>query len=416
MSWKDLDLWQWLKADADEDLRDLTRKCLVLASKQADDTKLDDFTLHDSGHAARVAARMWDLMGPEARNGLYPEERALLLLSAYLHDIGMSPNHGVVRDLHKHLLEGGHPPEGEAAPLRAWLDTQGEPVVPLPERDGASRFDRAALLVTHYCRSRHTAWSSDWITANIPDDETRPGFRAALIDLCLSHHWGWDRVMELKPCPLSGGRVANLRYLAVLLRVADVLEISPERVPPVIRDHRAISAGSRTYWAKDLVSAVSCADGEIRLTATPDSARLHHAIMQTIEQIDLELRQAHHHADMKHLVTDIRAGAERYAWPWPPKVIEDIHPRGDYVYINGSFRPDVPKMLSILAGTALYGDPFAAIRELLQNAFDAVRWRIAEIVCDRLAEGTGQTVATLRADQARAHHVTLTVKAEGDRL
>jgi len=48
-----------------------------------------------------------------------------------------------------------------------------------------------------------------------------------------------------------------------------------------------------------------------------------------------------------------------------------------YVYIEGSFRPNTEKLLELLAGTALYEEPLAAVRELLQNAFDAVRERIA---------------------------------------
>jgi HSP90 family molecular chaperone len=38
-------------------------------------------------------------------------------------------------------------------------------------------------------------------------------------------------------------------------------------------------------------------------------------------------------------------------------------------------------LLQLLSGTALYGDPLIAVRELVQNAFDAVREKIA---CGRL--------------------------------
>ncbi len=47
-----------------------------------------NFTLHDADHGFRVANRMADLIGKEALQTLSGFEVALLLLSAYLYDIG----------------------------------------------------------------------------------------------------------------------------------------------------------------------------------------------------------------------------------------------------------------------------------------------------------------------------------------
>jgi len=86
-----------------------------------------------------------------------------------------------------------------------------------------------------------------------------------------------------------------------------------------------------------------------------------------------------------------------YKWPWPGRVTRNIRERqGRFVYIDGSFRPDSKKILRLLSGTALYGTPLAAIRELLQNATDAIREQIAY---ERLAhEGPAEdTYAALLA-------------------
>src|SRR5579862_956848 len=50
-----------------------------------------DFTLHDGGHAFRVANRMVEIIPRDVLSQLSIYELALLLLSAYLHDIGMTP-------------------------------------------------------------------------------------------------------------------------------------------------------------------------------------------------------------------------------------------------------------------------------------------------------------------------------------
>ncbi|MES2923264.1 MAG: hypothetical protein V4819_17035, partial [Verrucomicrobiota bacterium] len=62
-----------------------------------------DFTLHDSGHALRVAHRMAELITPAIRRNLSDYELALLLLAAYGHDIGMTPEREKVQNHHRHL-------------------------------------------------------------------------------------------------------------------------------------------------------------------------------------------------------------------------------------------------------------------------------------------------------------------------
>src|SRR5437868_9758832 len=50
-----------------------------------------DFTLHDELHAFRVAELMVGVVPVEVLPLLSPFELGLLVLSAYLHDVGMSP-------------------------------------------------------------------------------------------------------------------------------------------------------------------------------------------------------------------------------------------------------------------------------------------------------------------------------------
>ena len=67
-----------------------------------------------------------------------------------------------------------------------------------------------------------------------------------------------------------------------------------------------------------------------------------------------------------------------YSWDISAYLRRDIHPKDNaYVYIQGGFRPNTAKLIELLAGNNLYGDSICAFRELLQNAFDAVKERIA---------------------------------------
>src|SRR5262249_21796819 len=48
------------------------------------------FTIHDRTHGQKVAHLMWHILKPECRERLTPPEIALMVLAAYIHDLGMA--------------------------------------------------------------------------------------------------------------------------------------------------------------------------------------------------------------------------------------------------------------------------------------------------------------------------------------
>ena len=72
---------------------------------------------------------------------------------------------------------------------------------------------------------------------------------------------------------------------------------------------------------------------------------------------------------------------ERYALRLPEKVEarvlakKDEHGRDAYVFHDLKFQLDQDEIQQLLMGETLYGDPTLAIRELLQNALDALQMR-----------------------------------------
>lgn len=353
---------------------------------------LSDFTLHDADHSARVVRWMERLTPDETFNRLSVYELGLLLLSAYLHDIGMSPGIGQVWRHFNYLLSGNtvgaHISEVDAAAMAKWLAgfdaTYTIPLTPDQLQDHDQVTDCAAFLTAYYCRDRHNDWSGVWIRTNLTGKQPYPTWIVDLTQLCQSHHWsrkGLD-VLDLRHVPGSSEPV-NLRYLSMLLRVADVIEVDPERVPECIRNHREVSHTSADYWLKDLWPSVNIESTQggriIRFEAWPPKARLHHALDQTADQIDAELAMARTLADEGWFAKGSVSEAERCKWDLPYRVHRRIEAQTNtYEYINGSFRPNTKKVLEILSGTNLYGDRFAAVRELVQNAFDAVRWCVAD--------------------------------------
>jgi len=343
-----------------------------------------DFTLHDAQHSFRVAERMVEIAG-ETLEHLCGYELALLLLSAYLHDIGMTPQKRRVKGLYCYLLTDQPvdlAPE-EIARFRLWLDVNGLDATPALNTQGLTgkTLGDAESLIAHYCRERHNDWSEEWIASDL-GGRTLGGYVGwipDLIALCKSHHFGYDELVGERFSPVDvGERVVHRRYLAAVLRLADVMEIDPERTPEVVLRQRDVDPSSLIYWWKDHGTAVKLEGDGYCLVARPHSALFHKAVLDTHRQIEQELlvcRRLARQTDFGRM-----PGSSKrlpHLWNLSETLDMRISPLGGYEYIDGTFRPDVRRVLKLLSGLELYGDELASVREMLQNAFDAVRERIA---------------------------------------
>ncbi len=391
--WRGTALWKLLGEDASplaRDVRHTLERCMpdiqTILSKGG--TAATDFTLHDDGHAFRVAERMHEIIAPETLQGLSIYELAFLLLSAYLHDIGMTPQLRKVTSHFNFLLSGESDslsPE-DVRTFQRWLDDDGRQIAPpLTNTKPTSKNIRTCQeLITHYARARHNDWGAEWIKQNLGSLKLGQykDWVDAITKLCQSHHVGYNELVAQSFAPVvvnPGGTVVHLRFLACVLRIADILEFDPERTPSVIFRHRDVSPDSAIYWRKDHDVTLVKEGNNLSLHARPSDAPTEQAIHLMVEAINAELQVCQALDDHTHF--EVCPGLTRilpHKWSLSSTVSENIRPKeGTYEFINGAFRPNTEKMLQILAGTALYGDPLVAVRELLQNAFDAVREKIA---------------------------------------
>jgi hypothetical protein len=383
----------------------------------------DALTWYDPLHAERVAALMCDVVSPQRLERLSGYELALLLLASYAHDIGMSPRVSRAAALCRHLLtaNGTDLSEADERELQDWLDVEERGLEP-PLQDAGDegeRDRRARLLTARYVRDRHVEWGENWVrdhlSAKLPGDEY-PELGDDLALICRVHRGSLAALSDpdLDPRFLRRGAVVvHRRYIACVLRTADALDLDPERVPDVMISGREASLAAALRWrgAPELTFSIE-EDGRVLAEARPSSARRHRAVDDTITQVENELRMAR---DIDAAAPFGRAPRRTrplpHAWRLEPIVYRDVRPRDDrYVYVNGSFRPNTQKLLELLAGRDLYGEPMVALRELVQNAFDAVRERLAR---QRLQEGEPldpDTVARLRGQ----HRVALELLRRDD--
>lgn len=386
-NWKKTQVWQRLSKIKNDDADKvksflLGEFCMDGIEKilNTGGTSPKDFTLHDADHSFRVAERMWEIIPVSTQKILSEYELAFLLLSAYLHDIGMTPEY---KKVNKHFVCLNTKTKSvltqiEKQNFQKWLDEEGEQID--IEKDILNNDEKAGELITFYCRYKHNDWSEDWIRSNFIDKDlgNYTNWLNDLVYICRSHHYGLDELKSEKFNPLRiHGKVVHKRYIAMCLRLADVIELDPERAPDVLIKHRSIIKGSLSHWLKEKFTSVDIVNNCISITANPTKAFIHKAILDVADQIEQEtnlcntlngeipLRNISPSNDLKH------------EWNILPSIYREIKEVGNYEFIDGTFKPNSKKLLQLLAGTELYGNPILAIRELIQNSLDAVKVQIA---------------------------------------
>lgn len=386
-NWKDTNIWKKLskiQGETSDKVRTVLNNsfCMpaieILLSKGGTSSK--DFTLHDSDHSFRVAERMWRIIPKETQELLSEYELALLLLSAYLHDIGMTPEYKKVENHHNILLKKNHDLSlFEKEEFQKWLDEEGVSV----DLDGEILEDenRIEEWVTFFCRHKHNDWSEEWINNNLSDKQLSGIYSNWINDLiiiCQSHHWGLEELKDSKFDPIRiNGKVIHKRYIAMCLRLSDVIEIDPERAPDVLMKHRNVIDGSISHWLKEQFTSVDIINGNITVTARPTKAFIHKAVLDVADQIERETFLCNSLIQEKPLSHISPTHDLKHSWNILPIVYRDVKETGNYEFIDGTFKPNTKKLLQLFAGTELYGNPLLAIRELIQNAFDAIKVQIA---------------------------------------
>lgn len=343
-----------------------------------------NFTLHDADHSFRVADRMWELIPDKTKATLGDYELGLLLLSAYLHDIGMSPDFEKVQQ-HKAYLTSSEKiglSEQDVESFQKWIDNNNSLKAIDISKDIVEDEKLSDYILSYYIRSRHNDWSGEWIENNLKQLKLKnfDDWVDDLILICKSHHEGLEHLKSesFDPRPMGSKKIIHRRYLAMCLRVADVMENDPERTPDVILQHRMIDENSLIYWLKDKKFELIRKGDEFTVYARPEKALLHKAIEETTDWIETELKLCEELIKIKPLNVCAFCNLMDYNWEIASFIHRDIVPKDElYVYINSGFRPNTTKILDLLGGNQLYGDPKWAYREIFQNALDAVKERIA---------------------------------------
>jgi hypothetical protein len=321
------------------------------------------YTMHDEQHALNVVALMGRLAGPRIEQ-MVPLEAALLILAAYFHDIGMVYS--------------------------------AEELAAIPEEEEFEEFlnrDAAAFLAVHehgqppadvlerYCRSRHA------VRVKVHLDRLDRLDRAVLTwdgmsistvlqRLCRSHNEPTTDLLLPDFGEFLGA--ADVRFCAMALRLADIMDFDRTRTPRAIHEYLNLpgTAESERHWQQHLASAgfkfPQTAPPEwpqnyaLVYAANPGNPGVEHDIRTSVAEVQAELQRCRAVRDQCPRWRDL---------PLPGEINTSQIESLGYRYGEFRFELDRSAVLEMFTGEQLYEDPYAFLRELLQNAIDTVETR-----------------------------------------
>jgi hypothetical protein len=338
------------------------------------------FTLHDDTHLLRVTHLMEFVLGATLAelNGL---EIALLILAAHYHDQGMVPDDNERAEIENsddfklHLAQwaADHPnlAEMKLQLSDAELDELQRKEIILK----VAELQNAAL--GEFIRKLHGERSKALVLKQKDDKRLEVdgvSLTDALAMLCLSHVQSPQDLSANLPCDkLIGTHVVNLRYLAIALRLADILDFDRERTPDTLyRTIHFTSSVSIIEWEKHRsVQGWIISPDLVRFDMEFAHPIYERSARQFMDQIDQELSAAH------SLLRSFPAAYARYKLHLPLIVDRSrMVPKNlCYVYHDLEFSLSRDNIVKLLMTNNLYGQPSLCVRELLQNSLDALRYR-----------------------------------------
>lgn len=383
-------LWLALSALKCEDAQVLAPNVATLCTEAIDRIKAmytyaPQYTLHDDQHFLRTTELMGLILGDQVEQ-LNPIELSLLILSAFFHDQGMVLSadefSSLAGDADYQLFKNNwlldHPNYGETAAQlsKAELaaDRKSQLAIQLAELDTA--------LLTDYLRVTHGHRTAVFIRSTYGRDKRiemqKTNLSPFLATLCESHIFNGDALKPTKGFRYDeqfGTYAVNMPFLAVVLRLADILDFDRDRTPEtLLKSIHFTSPISLKEWEKHRsVEGWHISHDLIRFTVKCKHPAYEAATRKYMDWIDNELSTAIQVCRMQP--RDING----YALNIPTHVDRTrIEPLDEsYRSHDLEFSLSRDEVVRLLMTDKLYGNENLCIRELLQNSLDALRYRKA---------------------------------------
>lgn len=384
-----------LRAFISVNLVDIKTKIATLLGLIGRNEIFDEYTKHDISHVDRMLDSLESLIPDSTKEKMTTADWLLIVLSIYFHDLGMLVT--------KKEYEGRMNSKDFCKFREEYIsNVYNANSLKSLSPDKSERF-----IYQEYVRRHHGNRVYDWIldeNNHIYDSNVTtvvmeivkdfpPVFKNDLAIVCASHSLDdLDDFSKYKIQQAYGGtpqEKANVFYAALILRTADLIHITCDRTPTT--EYRIISPTNPTSqeeWAKQgAISSIipkiaEDEDGNKDIHKQSDTLEVNayfekengfFSLIEYLNYVKVQLRN-------NNRINEIakKRFASQYDFPW--KDIDDstIQTK-NFERRQLSFTIDQNKVLGLLVGETLYNNLSVSLRELAQNAIDAVKVRKYEL-------------------------------------
>lgn len=369
----------------------------------------DEYTSHSFDHVTGMLKTAEWIIPKATLQTLSPGDCLFITLAIYFHDVGLLISRKEYEKRNKN-------PEFKKylSDLENGSESNIEYLVKINKLDDERR---EKTLYQEFVRLTHGSRVRAWIEgAQLDDDEASAEIRKAIqvligkLDsvarrdlalICESHTL--DDISDTSKYKLSrpyGGsreEEVNLQYAAVILRSVDLLQITQLRAPSIL--YKIISPTdptSQIEWQKQgAVKSVRAApgvdrEGNVTQDVLPNTIEVHARFEKSDGFFGLTSYLSYAETQLNACYEAIKKSEKNLINPplFPWKFIDDTFVEADGFLTEAfGFELDQQKILDLLTGHTLYNDTDVVIRELTQNALDAVRLQSSIDCTDSSADG-----------------------------
>lgn len=416
-----------------------------------------EYTNHGIDHLEQVLATASSLIRDEAWNNLTSEDAAVLILSVLLHDCAMHLSESAfVALLSDPWRDRSLPIMGDPSWEVLWEEFLGE----------ASRFDgrklkslfgnleparrppldplkmdmRDRMLIGEFLRRHHPRLAHEIAVFGVPGSSSKPlalqGFDRDIAELggivARSHGTHIRSLIPVieKRYGQAGRREcrgAHPAFLMAVLRIADYVQVQAERAPEQsLRVTRLLSPASQREWKahhaiRDIRQSIDDPEA-IYIEAHPHDVEAFFKVEEWCAGIQRELDESwavlgevygrvKELASLGLVIRRVRTNLED---------VESLRGEMNYLPVRANFRAADADLLKLLVGPLYGNDPAIGMRELMQNAVDAVR-ELGQLLADRghttqdvdLSPQDADVVCSIEKDAEGQYWVTVSDRGIG---
>ena len=344
------------------------------------------YSLHDSSHSESILTNIERVLGRRFIDSLSVSDLWLLLSAAYYHDCGMAVFSKDTTEALKNpkfieLVRTFQSDKGSSLHKYAeYYDCEGDKLEYKKVEVTGESYESLTFLLADFIRRQHADRSDMFvkgdISINLPGNPIPNRLITSLGEICLSHAKDFQYVMAM-PYKANGvvdGDFCHPRFVACMLRLGDLLDLDNNRFSDVLlKTLSDMPKDSWEHYYKHLATShYLVSNRRIEITAKCGDIEVAEKAEQWFAWIIQEM-----HNLQAHWSDIMPSEGEPTTLPSLGDIKVEIE---GYEPIDGKnitrFEMDTGRAMELLQGTDIYQEKTEFMRELLQNATDAIYIRM----------------------------------------